>query len=704
MRSFLTIGIIAIHLISSSYGVTPNCNCVVFRLDDIQDWWISAPQKAVIDVFKAGKIPLSGGIIGNSFGDDSDIVTYIQNALTYGTTNNWDFEILSHGWNHEMFSTFTLAQQKTLLLDSRNKILASIGNQQKNVTGFIAPYNDFNANTITAMKSLGYTIFSSQVELDPAPYIYTAGASLYHWPINSATSNIDNNDWYEAIPAEDTFPAIVSQIADYGFASVMMHPQEFSVLDSNHQPTNVVSTSQIQELRDLIQMCIDNGIKIVSFRNLQAQFESSSSSPPAAVTTGKAPAVTTGKAPAVTTGKAPAVTTGKAPAVTTGKAAAVTTGKAAAVTTGKAPAVTTGKAAAVTTGSAAAVTTGSAAAVTTGAVATPTPTPTPTPVGSGYVAFKLEQVEDWYHSAAAAAVLQAFTSANVPLTVGVIGNYFKGEDSTIAVPLFNALKNCSLKVEVAANGYTFVDYSKKSAAVQSSDIASARTAIYNVLGVYPTVFIPPMYYFNKNTITALASNGFKWMSSYTWADPAPYDRTQAVWRFPGGAATYDGSTGLPINAADTWAASQKQQSSQGFSVIAMTPDEFSNADSTVNTTAIIQLKMLIQMAQQSGRQLSLISELSAAYSGPATAWSCSGVSSSSKMAKQTAATAASNQKWDDYDDGSKDVATKTKKGVFIALICLAGASTILGLTVLVKYITERKRRVKLEKLAELHLN
>src|SRR5438445_2613869 len=48
----------------------PNCKCVAFRLDDIQDYWLDSVQTKIIDTFKQKNASLTVGLIGNSFGSD----------------------------------------------------------------------------------------------------------------------------------------------------------------------------------------------------------------------------------------------------------------------------------------------------------------------------------------------------------------------------------------------------------------------------------------------------------------------------------------------------------------------------------------------------------------------------------------------------------------------------------------------------------
>src|SRR5438445_5204601 len=52
----------------------PNCQCVAFRLDNVQDYWLNNVQTKIIDTFQQKNASLTIGIIGNSFGNDPKIV------------------------------------------------------------------------------------------------------------------------------------------------------------------------------------------------------------------------------------------------------------------------------------------------------------------------------------------------------------------------------------------------------------------------------------------------------------------------------------------------------------------------------------------------------------------------------------------------------------------------------------------------------
>jgi hypothetical protein len=59
------------------------CNCVVFRMDDIQDYWLNSVQSAVMDLFLSKGQNLSLGLITHAVGNDSKIVDNLLTVVFY---------------------------------------------------------------------------------------------------------------------------------------------------------------------------------------------------------------------------------------------------------------------------------------------------------------------------------------------------------------------------------------------------------------------------------------------------------------------------------------------------------------------------------------------------------------------------------------------------------------------------------------------
>lgn len=74
-----------------------SCNCIAFRLDDIQDSFVVPAQIEMLNLFQEYDIPISIGVITNRFGTDKVIVDRVINAIA---EPDWCVEIVHHGYNH----------------------------------------------------------------------------------------------------------------------------------------------------------------------------------------------------------------------------------------------------------------------------------------------------------------------------------------------------------------------------------------------------------------------------------------------------------------------------------------------------------------------------------------------------------------------------------------------------------------------------
>jgi len=305
--------VLLISLYSSMICATPakNTGYVTFRLDDLQDYWLTTVQQDIMNVFKNRSLPFTGCVIANSFGTDPSIVDYVKAAVL---DPSWDFLVVNHGWNHEYFSTFNLSMQITMMKESINKTIADLDNTISKIDVFVPPFNDFNADTLTAMKEAGFSIISAMVDTDTYAIPGPDSLGLTHWPIDASTTDL--SDVYVVTP-EVTFAQIQAQMATYGYSSVMMHMPEFSM-----NGDDVTNTTMISELIRLIGMVEAAGYKFTTFTGLSDIWNGAS-------TTGAASPITTHAASPVSTGvfipaTSSSITTAAMPSMTTGNSDATT--------------------------------------------------------------------------------------------------------------------------------------------------------------------------------------------------------------------------------------------------------------------------------------------------------------------------------------------------------------------------------------------
>ncbi|KAF6243377.1 hypothetical protein C6988_03800 [Nitrosopumilus sp. b1] len=231
-----------------------NCKCVAFRLDDVQDYFLSASQKAVIQTFSTKSAPLTIGVIGGLIGSDGELVNVIKNNL-----ENSRLEIASHSWNNSPITVFDNEKQQKIIKDTNQKIFDTFGITP---SVFIPPENVFDKNTIPLLKSNGITHLSSSFNYDSPPF-QLSNSTFYRFPQAAQTAILDStsNLWIVENRTK-IFSDIESSMLSNGFAVVMMHPPEFSQRELGVYK-NVVNQNSIKELELLIDQVQAAGYTIV---------------------------------------------------------------------------------------------------------------------------------------------------------------------------------------------------------------------------------------------------------------------------------------------------------------------------------------------------------------------------------------------------------------------------------------------------------
>lgn len=242
---------------------TVSCQCVSFRLDDVQDYWLNTVQTKIIDTFHQKNASLTIGVIGNHIGYDSKIMDDIKSKLGKSP----ELEIANHGWNHENFTQFGREQQNIFMKNTNDRISSVFGTVP---SIFIPPFNAINSDTMIAFFENNFTYISSDVSQD-TPSIFIKNAQVYHVPGNAQTSNLTNNDkiWSHY---NDThiLVKIMSDIHEYGYSVVILHPPEYAIRIHSYY-ANEVDKNQIENLGLLIDNIRNDGIKIITLNQIPFQ-------------------------------------------------------------------------------------------------------------------------------------------------------------------------------------------------------------------------------------------------------------------------------------------------------------------------------------------------------------------------------------------------------------------------------------------------
>ena len=238
-----------------------SCNCVAFRFDDVQDYWLNDVQIEFMKTFVDRNIPLTAGIIADSFGDDVKMFEFIKQ-------NQNNFEIASHGIGNTPFTEFTKEEQDTRLKQSVTGIEESLNITPKT---FIPPQNRFNEDTKQVLLNNGFTHISASILHGDSPPFPLKDAELYRFPEISTTGKFDPEKYaFVGLSHEETFSQTIEGLEKYGFAVIVSHPQEFSTI-INGTYTNNVNEFQISELEKLIEKIQEEDIKIVNISEISSK-------------------------------------------------------------------------------------------------------------------------------------------------------------------------------------------------------------------------------------------------------------------------------------------------------------------------------------------------------------------------------------------------------------------------------------------------
>jgi peptidoglycan/xylan/chitin deacetylase (PgdA/CDA1 family) len=236
------------------------CNCVIFRADDIQDYWKQEPQVALLDIFISKSVPLSVGLVMNHYGSDRLIVDKVREGGPL-------FEYDIHGWDHVDYTTLSAQQQEESISQAQAKIESVMG---KDAKVFFAPYNNFDTNTLIAMKLGGLKIISAS-KADTSPYAPANDTlGILHMPqsINYgyANSTSERHAWRTVAEMKSVVEA---DIEARGWAVVTIHPQDFAKYDDGEENggkmLNVADEQRVDTFKTFIDQLRAEGKTLTTF-------------------------------------------------------------------------------------------------------------------------------------------------------------------------------------------------------------------------------------------------------------------------------------------------------------------------------------------------------------------------------------------------------------------------------------------------------
>src|SRR6266849_8047715 len=158
------------------------------------------------------------------------------------------------------------------------------------------------------------------------------------------------------------------------------------------------------------------------------------------------------------------------------------------------------------------------------------------------VAFRLDDIQDYWLNSVQTKIIDTFQQKNASLTIGIIGNSF-GSDAKLIGYLKDRIKTENPSIQVANSGWKFEDFTTYGQGDQSSFIIESNDKIFTLLGITPSVFIPPYGKINNDTFYAMNKNNITFLSANTLTYHAIYSSSNTIHLFPATVSTGYTSTG-----------------------------------------------------------------------------------------------------------------------------------------------------------------
>ncbi|MDH3277409.1 MAG: polysaccharide deacetylase family protein [Nitrosopumilus sp.] len=247
-----------------------SCNCIAFRFDDVQDFWLTDVQQKILNEFSKDNTPVTLGVLSTGLQFDEQLVNVVKNGI-----KNGQIEIANHGLDHTPITEFNKQE-----LDQRIKTSQKQFNEIFNVIPkvYIPATNVFTDFTKQLLVENGFTHFSSSDVYDKPPYPLQ-NEKLYSFPRVASSAFFDPaQKSFIGIPAENIFPILLKSIKENGFAVVSIQPQEHAVFRDG-ESQNEPNLTQIQELRKLIDLIRAENIDIVHISEINQKVSKVTTSP-----------------------------------------------------------------------------------------------------------------------------------------------------------------------------------------------------------------------------------------------------------------------------------------------------------------------------------------------------------------------------------------------------------------------------------------
>ena len=239
-------------------------------------------------------------------------------------------------------------------------------------------------------------------------------------------------------------------------------------------------------------------------------------------------------------------------------------------------------------------------------------------INCGCVAFRLDDVQDFYLNSVQKEIIKQFQDRNASLTLGIIGQPF-GKDQQLVGYIKSLVGRQGYPVtEPAIHSWDHQDMTKLGKDAQFKEVNDTATNIKQIFGIKPQTFIPPLNHFNNDTLDVLRAVDITHISYHVHtSEPPPFTKS-TLYHFPATSST----SSIELQGVTPWRDVDGNKIFEeikqaipyyGYAVVNMHPYEFSNYTGLYtdypNATQIQQLDLLIDKVKAAGYRIVPIEDI-----------------------------------------------------------------------------------------------
>ncbi len=227
-----------------------NCNCVAFKIDNLQDFWLNDVQNNLINTFSENKVPVTVSILGKFFGSDPKTIDFLKQQI-----QDKRIEVAIRGWELVDHSLYETEEQSSSIEQTNNQISKKLGISAEI---FSPPFGKFNNHTTNALKQNNISYVSTMITTDTP----NLKSNPRHIPETSYLPNLlDDDPFLQGTVVEKMMLKIEDQQKKYGYALISTQPSDFAIHDGEFK--NQINEDKIKLLEELINNLKKNNIKII---------------------------------------------------------------------------------------------------------------------------------------------------------------------------------------------------------------------------------------------------------------------------------------------------------------------------------------------------------------------------------------------------------------------------------------------------------